>query len=377
MSDQRPGVEGEMDPRYVEAVRRNFEVVKAYWERSTPTFIVKPRGIGFRQSLLKPAFEALADELRPLGYLPKVRWIVDSYHVSILKRDMFEAEDCRRNLLLFAATLATVFLDGYIRSINPVLTEVLMKGIPAFVNALLFTFAIITIFGLHELGHKYVSMRRGVPASLPYFIPAPPGMGGTLGAVITQREPPVNRDALFDLGMGGPLTGFIVTVVMGVIGMRLSFVVPQGTVTELMMRFAEVRFQQMPLPVVLEYIAGLVKPTPEGYVLVMHPVAFAAWVGCVLTFINLIPAWQLDGGHMVRALVGRESHKIISVSGVLLLVISGYMIMGVVVAFFLMREGAESIEPLDDLSPLSASRKLGFLLYLLLMALTLVALWPF
>jgi len=377
MSDQRPGVEGEMDPRYVEAVGRNFEVVKAYWERSTPTFIVKPRGIGFRQSLLKPAFEALADELRPLGYLPKVRWIVDSYHVSILKRDMFEAEDYRRNLLLFAATLATVFLDGYIRSSNPVLTEVLMRGTPAFVNALFFTFAIITIFGLHELGHKYVSMRRGVPASLPYFIPAPPGMGGTLGAVITQREPPVNRDALFDLGMGGPLTGFIVTVVMGVIGMRLSFVVPQGTVTELMMRFAEVRFQQMPLPVVLEYIAGLVKPTPEGYVLVMHPVAFAAWVGCILTFINLIPAWQLDGGHMVRALVGRESHKIISVAGVLLLVISGYMIMGVVVAFFLMREGVESIEPLDDLSPLSASRKLGFLLYLLLMALTLVALLPF
>lgn len=377
MSDQRAGVEGEMDPGYVEAVGRNFDVVKTYWERSTPMFIVKPRGTGFRQSLLKPAFEALADDLRPLGYLPKVRWIVDSYHVSILKRDMFEAEDYRRNLLLFAATLVTVFIDGYIRSTNPVLTEALMKDTPAFVNALLFTFAIITIFGLHELGHKYVSMRRGVPASLPYFIPAPPGMGGTLGAVITQREPPVNRDALFDLGMGGPVTGFILTVVMGVIGMRLSFVVPLGTVTELMMRFAEVRFQQIPLPVVLEYIAGLVKPTPEGYVLVMHPVAFAAWVGCVLTFINLIPAWQLDGGHMVRALVGRESHKIISVAGVLLLVISGYMIMGVVVAFFLMREGAESIEPLDDLSPLSASRKLGFLLYLLLMALTLVALLPF
>jgi membrane-associated protease RseP (regulator of RpoE activity) len=377
MEAQEPGVQGEMDPRYVEAVGRCFDVVEAYWERSTPTFIVKPRGTGFRQSLLKPAFEALADELRPLGYLPRVRWIVDSYHVSILKREEFGVEDYRRNLILFAATVATVFLDGYIRSSNPVLTDALMKGTPIFVNALLFTFAIITIFGLHELGHKYVSMRRGVEASLPYFIPAPPGMGGTLGAVITQREPPVNRDALFDLGLGGPLTGFLVTVVMGVIGMRLSFVVPQGTVTELMTRFAEVRFQQIPLPIILEYIADLVKPTPEGYVLIMHPVAFAAWVGCVLTFINLIPAWQLDGGHMIRALVGRESHKIISVAGVFLLVISGYMIMGVVVAFFLMREGAESIEPLDDLSPLSASRKLGFLLYLLIMMLTLVALFPF
>ena len=377
MSDQRPGVEGEMDPRYVEAVGRRFDVVKAYWDRSTPTFIVKPRGTGFRQTLLKPAFEALADELRPLGYLPKVRWIVDSYHVSILERDMFEAEDHRRNLLLFAATVATVFLDGYIRSSNPVLTEALMKGTPVYLNALLFTFAIITIFGLHELGHKYVSMRRDVPASLPYFIPAPPGMGGTLGAVITQREPPVNRDALFDLGMAGPLTGFAMTVVMGVIGMRLSFVVPQEAVTELMVRFPEVRFQQIPLPVILEYIAELVKPAPTGYVLVMHPVAFAAWVGCVLTFINLIPAWQLDGGHVIRALVGRESHKIISVAGVLLLIISGYVIMGVVVAFSLMREGADSMEPLDDLSPLSASRKIGLLLYMALMAITLVALLPF
>jgi len=377
MRGQRPGVEGEMDPLYVEAVGRSFDVVRAYWERSTPTFIVKPRGTGFRQTLLKPAFEALAGELRPLGYLPKVRWIVDSYHVSILKRDMFEAEDHRRNLLLFAATVATVFLDGYIRSSNPVLTEALMKGTPVYLNALLFTFAIITIFGLHELGHKYVSMRRDVPASLPYFIPAPPGMGGTLGAVITQREPPVNRDALFDLGMAGPLTGFAVTVVMGVIGMRLSFVVSQEAVTELMMRFAEVRFQQIPLPVILEYIADLVKPAPMGYVLVMHPVAFAAWVGCVLTFVNLIPAWQLDGGHVIRALVGCESHKIISVAGVLLLIISGYVIMGVVVAFSLMREGAESMEPLDDLSPLSASRKIGLLLYMALMALTLVALLPF
>jgi len=202
-------------------------------------------------------------------------------------------------------------------------------------------------------------------------------MGGTLGAVITQREPPVNRDALFDLGMAGPLTGFAMTVVMGVIGMRLSFVVPQEAVTELMVRFPEVRFQQIPLPVILEYIAELVKPAPTGYVLVMHPVAFAAWVGCVLTFINLIPAWQLDGGHVIRALVGRESHKIISVAGVLLLIISGYVIMGVVVAFSLMREGAESMEPLDDLSPLSASRKIGLLLYMALMAITLVALLPF
>ncbi|MCW4049575.1 MAG: site-2 protease family protein [Candidatus Bathyarchaeota archaeon] len=376
MADQSTDARGDMDQRYVEAVERHFEVTDAYFERTTPTFIVKTRGKGYRQYIMKDAFKALADEIRPIRYMPRIRWIVDNYHLSILERNPEFKEDYSRNIILFAATVVTVFIDGYIRSNNPVLREVLMKDTPVFLNALLFTFAIVTIFGLHELGHYAITKYRGVDASMPYFIPAPPGMGGTLGAVITQREPPVNRDALFDLGLSGPITGFLVTTVMGVIGMSLSFVVPQNLVTQWMIRFPEIRFQQLPMPKLLEIIADVIKPTQEGMVLVMHPVAFAAWVGCILTFINLIPSWQLDGGHLIRALVGRESHKIISVAGVLLLVISGYMIMGVVVAFFLMREGMESIEPLDDLSSLSLSRKLGFLIYFSIMALTLVALVP-
>ena len=176
--------------------------------------------------------------------------------------------------------------------------------------------------------------------------------------------------------MSGPVAGFTVSALIGYLGLRLSYVVPLQQITQWMISYPEIRFQQMPMPMILEFLADLVRPTPEGSVLVMHPVAFAAWVGCVLTFINLIPAWQLDGGHIIRSLVGRESHKIISAAGVLLLVISGYFIMGVVVAFFLMREGAESMEPLDDESSLSLSRKLGFILYFLLIALSLVALIP-
>jgi membrane-associated protease RseP (regulator of RpoE activity) len=377
MTEQSPEAINRMDPLYVVAVKRHFNVTDAYFERTTPTFIVKTVGRGFRQHLMKPAFKALADELRPSGYLPRIRWIVDNYQISILERDATSNQDYTRNIILFAVTVITIFIDGYIRSNNPVLTEALMRGTPVALNALLFTLAIIAIFGLHELGHKAVSLIRGVDASMPYFIPAPPGMGGTLGAVITQREPPVNRDALFDLGLSGPLIGFFVTAIVGVIGLRLSYVVPQVQITRWMIDFPAIRFQQMPMPKLLEYLSSIIRPTPADMVLVMHPVAFAAWVGCILTFINLIPAWQLDGGHMIRALVGKESHKIISVAGVLLLIISGYVIMGVVVAFFLMREGLESIEPLDDISPLSISRKLGFLIYFLIMGLTLVALLPF
>ncbi|MBE0634037.1 hypothetical protein IH574_05655, partial [Candidatus Bathyarchaeota archaeon] len=92
MADPESQTSRVMDPVYVEAVEKHFNVVKAYWERTTPTFIVKTRGEGFRQTLMKHAFKALADELRPSGYLPRIRWIVDNYHLSILQRDIIEKE---------------------------------------------------------------------------------------------------------------------------------------------------------------------------------------------------------------------------------------------------------------------------------------------
>lgn len=376
MEQDTPDSRHEMEQTYVEAVERHFRVEDAYFERVTPTFIVWAKETGFRQHRIKEPFVALTNELRPLGYRPRIRYIVDRYHLSILNRTPPVKENYRRNIYLFAATLITIFIDGYLRSNNPVLTEGLMPGVPVYLNALMFTFAMITIFGLHELGHKTVSMFRNIDASMPYFIPAPPGMGGTLGAIITQREPPVNRDALFDLGLSGPLIGFIMTMIIGVLGMSLSYVVPQFQVTQWMITYPGVRFQQIPMPLILEYISTVIRPVPDGSILIMHPVAFAAWVGSIVTFINLIPAWQLDGGHIIRSLVGRESHKVISVAGVLLLVITGYFVMGVLVAFFLMRPGMESIEPLDDLSSLSISRKLGFVIYFGIMMLSMVALIP-
>jgi Zn-dependent protease len=376
MVESTPKKPQHMNPIYVEAVERHFEVVKAYWERTTPTFIVKTRGEGFRQYLMKPAFKALADELRDQGYLPRIRWIVDNYHLSILERTIQEEESFIRNKILFAATVLTVMLDGYLRSNNPILRQELMPSTPIIVNVLIFTIAILLIFAVHEYGHKYIAQKRGIDASQPYFIPAPPGMGGTLGAIISQREPPVNRDALFDLGLSGPVSGFIATIILGILGISLSFVVPTAQVNRWMFDYPAIRFQIMPMPPILEIIASVIRPTAVDEVLIMHPVAFATWVGCIVTFINLIPSWQLDGGHIIRSLVGRESHKVVSVAGVLLLIISGYVVMGVVVAFFLMRPGLESIEPLDDLSQLSTSRKLGMILYVAVMLLSLVVLFP-
>ncbi len=364
------------DPDIERAIERHFVVEDRFFYLDRPTYVVSPLGTGNMKLLIKQGFKGVVENLRPLGYLPRLTREVDRYLITLMRAPPRSPPVYRRNLLLFGVTAATIYLDGYLRSNNRVLLKVLMPGTSVYLNALYFTLAILAVFGLHELGHKAVAVFRGVEASMPYFIPAPPGMGGTFGAVITQKEPPTNRDALFDLGFSGPLVGFLVTVLVTIIGLRLSFVVPLEEVTSWMAMFPEVRFESIPFPLLLQYLSILFKPAPEGMSLLLHPVGFAAWVGCLVTFINLIPAWQLDGGHISRALLGRSYHRIMSVVGVVMMLISGYFIMAIVIAFFMMRPEGEMEGPLDDVSPLSLSRKLMTLVYLAMMVLTLVALFP-
>jgi Zn-dependent protease len=356
-------------------VEELFTVEDKFKDGNTPNYIVVPKKKGEKAIVLKNSFRELADQLRPMGYLAEFRWIVGKYYITLTPRLEKVRKGTRRNQLLFAATVCTIFIDGYLRSNNPVFTKSMMEGTPVFLNTIIFTLGIVAVFGVHEMGHKFISERRGVRSSWPFFIPAPPGLGGTFGAVISQDEPPTNRDDLFDLGMSGPFFGFVASLVVGLIGILLSFTVPLSDVSKWIAIYPEIRFQLIPMPIALQVLLDLVKPVSTDRVLILHPLAFASWVGCLVTFINLIPSWQLDGGHVIRALFGRESHKIISISGIFLLLISGYVIMAVIIAFFLMREGEESMAPLDDISPLSLSRKFGALGYLLLMGLTLVVLF--
>jgi hypothetical protein len=208
------------DPGIEVAIERSFRVAEKYIYFNQPTYVVVPRGDGDPRLLLKSGFEDLVSDIRPLGYLPKLRQERDRFIVTVHKVPEHGPPSTRRNVILFIATVCTVFLDGYLRSNNPILTEILMPGTSVYLNALYFTLAILGVFGLHEFGHKAISMIRGIEASMPYFIPAPPGMGGTFGAVITQKEPPTNRDALFDLGLSGPLVGFIVTIIVAILGLR-------------------------------------------------------------------------------------------------------------------------------------------------------------
>jgi membrane-associated protease RseP (regulator of RpoE activity) len=161
-----------------------------------------------------------------------------------------------------------------------------------------------TLMGIllcHELGHYIVGRRRGVDVSLPYFIPVPPVITlGTLGAVIRMRKPIADRNTLFDVGAAGPIAGLVVAIPLLVVGLMLSDL---GTTSP-----GDMIEGNSILYALLKY-AVFGRWLPSGGVDVqLHSVAFAGWVGLLITMINLMPIGQLDGGHIARAALG-QSHE--------------------------------------------------------------------
>ena len=162
-----------------------------------------------------------------------------------------------------------------------------------------------TLMGIlvcHEFGHYFVGRRRGEDISLPYFIPLPPQISlGTLGAVIGIRKPIVDRNALFDVGAAGPIAGLVVAIPLLVIGLSLSEVGP-------LQEGANLEGNSL-LYLGLKYaVFGRVLPA-DGVDVQLHPMAFAAWVGLLVTAINLMPIGQLDGGHIAKAVLGDRHER--------------------------------------------------------------------
>ncbi|MDR5656002.1 site-2 protease family protein [Halodesulfurarchaeum sp. HSR-GB] len=178
---------------------------------------------------------------------------------------------------------------------------------PAILQALPFTLAVMGVLGTHELGHYVLSRYYDVPASLPYFIPFP-SIIGTMGAVIKVKGRIPNRRALFDIGVAGPLAGLVATVVVTVIGLSL----PPVQVPDWVMAAESTVEIQFNYPLLLQAIAAAMGQ-PLSYAdprLVVNPVVIGGWVGMFITFLNLIPVGQLDGGHLLRAMVGPAQERI-------------------------------------------------------------------
>ena len=321
----------------VEDLRRlvaaHFLVQEAYIDRGLPAFAVHPAPD------LRERFLRLRTVAEPLDVLPVLRRRDGRAVVAFVPRPPRAAWRWQVNLGLFAATLITTFVAGYTNALGLVQSGYLRSAVG---GGLAFSLSLMLILATHEMGHKVLSLRRGVDASLPYFIPMIPPFG-TMGAVIITRTPAPNRDALMDVAAAGPLAGFLVAIPILILGVSRSFVIsPAG--------FEGVN---LPDPLILQWLISLILDPAEGMVVLGHPILFAGWIGLLVTSLNLLPAGMLDGGHVVRSLLGPRIHMALSAAAVVAAVLLGYWLMALVI-LMLMRRGHPG--PLDDISPASPGR---------------------
>jgi membrane-associated protease RseP (regulator of RpoE activity) len=215
------------------------------------------------------------------------------------------------HLILFIATIFTTLLAGaLLDGANPLRHPAsLAQGIP-------FSFTLMAILLTHEMGHYLTARHYGVPATLPYFIPAPPFpfIIGTFGAFIRMKSPILRKKAILEIGAAGPIAGFLVAIIAVWIGLRLSEIVPETTSFGL----------KLGAPLIFNFLNSLLLDVPQGSDVLLHPVAFAGWIGLFVTALNLIPIGQLDGGHVVYALLGKK-HRSVSIGMIGVLLIMGFI----------------------------------------------------
>jgi hypothetical protein len=357
-------------------VKEEFTITYAYIDAhdNLPIFVIE------LDSKMKERSARLTDRLQPhnlLAVIRKVELFEGTGEKSTVIK-LIPAPPPRRassytmNIILFIATLISVLFAGWYFATSPgfvyIYTDIFLIPYNPFLVMIAYTIALLAIIGLHEFGHVGASRYHKVEASLPYFIPG--FYYGTFGALIVQRSPPPNRDSLFDLGISGPVVGFVVSVVVVAIGLVLSPILSPSEFSQLtaFLQQLQLPLSSLPTPILFDLMWALITfGIPAGYTAYIHPIAFAGWVGFLITALNYFPIGQLDGGHVSRALFGGRYHRIVSFVGVFLLFIFGYWFMALI-AFFLF--SGRHPGPVDDVSPVSSWRKIiGLISYLMVILL--------
>jgi len=300
-------------------------------------------------SKLETEFDVLRKEMSAKGYIPILDRKGGEYIVAVIRRPPLGPGRNWINVTLLIITLGTTIFAGAFLWAAYNGGTVILTVDNLFFGTLFFAVPLMTILGVHELAHFLASKRYGIDASLPYFIPSIPPLG-TFGAFISIREPLPNKKALVDIGMAGPLAGIIVSIPIAVLGLWLN---AQGPVN---INAAPGGSVLINFPFFYDLIA-LIVPQPEGLI-AFHPLAFAAWVGFFVTAINLLPAGQLDGGHVARGLLG-DNAKYLSIAVVGILIFLGlfYGYLGwLFFAFLIVFIGMRHPSPLNDISRLDKRR---------------------
>ena len=371
-------------------VRRVFAIEDFTLGSAQQKFLVRYRG-----HLVAPdsaaAYDQLAESLKPLGFTPLFR-VENGQHIVLIEKSAPPPKTSRPtvNLVLFILTLISVLVSGGLSNIENMPSDPIQAALLIVKTGWPFAVSLLSILAIHEFGHYLAGRAHGSKVTLPFFIPMPFTSFGTMGAFINMKEAPKNKRVLMDIAAAGPLSGYIASLVVIFIGLSLSnldripvmlsagqgFQIEGNSISYLLLKY--LRFGQLlPQPVSYGDMSPIVywlkyfftgKPFPLGGLDVMiHPVAWAGWAGLLVTSVNLIPAGQLDGGHIFYLLFGKSGAKkalpviIVLLAGLGFLWSGWWLWAGLIFLF-----GRVYAEPMDQITELDLPRKiLGAIIFLI------------
>jgi len=284
----------------------------------------------------------------------------------------------KKPLIFFVCTVLTTLISGAIMEYPRINVVYLMFSYPSIIlKGVPFSLSMLSILMAHEMGHYLYGRWYNVQTSLPYFLPSPLFMlgfnPGTFGAVIVSRSPYPNRQALMDIGAAGPIAGFLVAIPIMAYSLTISRVdlIPDGP-----------GGLYLGEPLIFQFLSYLVHgPLPENHTIYLGSVGVAAWFGCLVTMINLLPVGQLDGGHILYAFTGsnesaRRLQKQLMLGSFLALAVlglfsPGWWFFGVILIMMMRRFGGfKHPVPIDDHAPLPTHSKVLGILAVIVLVLT-------
>jgi Zn-dependent protease len=334
--------------------------------------------IEFTGKLICPSDEAFGHIYKSFianGYTPMLTER-DGKEVVVAKHGIVETtrSTARLNVILLIATIASTVLAGtLLYAETSALGRQLLGRADDMIDALLiiartpalwmigvpYALTLLSILGVHEMGHYVMAKHHKAEVTLPYFIPMPFGLG-TMGAVIRLKSPIKNRRQLFDIGVAGPLAGLAVAIPLLIIGLSLSPVEFVGRSLPGAQEGNSILYALLKFLTKGQWLPG------GGYDVIINAIAFPAWFGLVVTMINLLPIGQLDGGHVIFAMFGRVQWQVAVVAEIILLALGTYLafttgqLLNVWLLWALLVQvfGLRHPPPLDDLTPLDRKRKI-------------------
>jgi membrane-associated protease RseP (regulator of RpoE activity) len=377
-------------------IKEVFHIDSVIWSKPEEKSVVSYFGTLLLDSV--EAYEKLVEVLEPFDLTPLFRKHEDK-HLIILIKDLPEPKESNPwiNLILFILTVFSVLFAGasYVYTGSETDPVAAIFGILSNIGqGWPFAVSLLGILLAHEFGHYLVGKYHKSYVTLPYFIPLPiPFSLGTMGAFIAMKSPPKNKRALLDIGIAGPLAGLVIAIPVLMIGISLStvgdlptilsaeegFMLEGNSIFYLISKYI-IHGQWLPEPAsyggvspimywIKYFFTGI--PVPLGGMdIQMHQVAWAGWAGLLITALNLIPAGQLDGGHLLYTLFGEKSKRILPFILAVLVMLgfgwNGWWLWAFLI-FFLGRAHAE---PLDSITELDRSRKIlaliGLIIFLLI-----------